>query len=63
MSRGLQHETWRFLCHEATREAYWDAIDRREDGRQRSGAELRIGRTLARLATRDQDARMPGPMQ
>jgi GT2 family glycosyltransferase len=60
-TRRLQHETWRFLCHEATREAYWDAIDRREGGRQRSGAELRIGRTLARLATRDQDARMPGP--
>jgi glycosyltransferase involved in cell wall biosynthesis len=55
----LQCETWRFLCHEANREAYWNAVDRRERGAAASGAGLRIGRTLARLASRDEDARMP----
>jgi GT2 family glycosyltransferase len=55
----LQRETWRFLCHEASREAYWNAVDQRERGVAPSGAELRIGRALARLASRDEDARMP----
>lgn len=51
----IQRETWRFLCHEATREGYWDAIDGRD-----SAEPLRIGRTLARIAGRDADAQMPG---
>jgi glycosyltransferase involved in cell wall biosynthesis len=45
---AVQHETWRFLCHQAAREAYW------------GGDGLRIGRRLARLAVRDEDAQMPG---
>jgi glycosyltransferase involved in cell wall biosynthesis len=56
----LQRETWRFLCHEASREGYWRAVDER-DGRPWPASEhLRIGRTLARLAGRDEDAQMPG---
>jgi GT2 family glycosyltransferase len=51
--RGLQQEVWRFVCHEAMREGYWDAVD----GRAPQG--LRIGRRLALLAARDPDARMP----
>jgi glycosyltransferase involved in cell wall biosynthesis len=53
----VQHETWRFLCHEAMREGYWTAVDGGD--RRRAAHELRIGRTLARLASRDPDARMP----
>jgi hypothetical protein len=53
---GLQRETWRFLCHEATREGFWDAVDEKQ-GREDGG--LRIGRTLARFASRDADARLP----
>lgn len=52
-SDRVQRETWRFLCHEAHREAYWSATDGVPAG------PLRIGRTLARLAARDEDARMP----
>lgn len=58
----LQQETWRFLCHESFREAFWSAVDAREQnggGPAEAPSELRIGRTLARLAARDQDARMP----
>jgi hypothetical protein len=56
----LQRETWRFLCHEAHREAYWDAVDARAAGGEAGpGGGLRIGRRLARLAGRDADARMP----
>jgi glycosyltransferase involved in cell wall biosynthesis len=43
----VQRETWRFLCHEAGREGYW------------WNTELRIGRTLARLASRDPDVQLP----
>jgi GT2 family glycosyltransferase len=50
----LQRQTWRFVVHTALRESYWDAVDGREP---RDG--LRAGRTLARLALRDEDARMP----
>jgi GT2 family glycosyltransferase len=56
---GLQRETWRFLCHEAAREAYWSAVDPGEGGHSSSNGGLRIGRTLARLASRDADTRMP----
>ena len=52
-SRRVQHETWRFVCHEAMREGYWEAVD----GRAPRG--LRIGCRLALLASRDPDARMP----
>jgi hypothetical protein len=60
-TRGVQHETWRFLCHEASREGFWDAVDAGGGGSaDRGGAPaLRIGRRLARLASRDEDARMP----
>ena len=51
-SRALQHETWRFLCHEATREGDW------EPGEDPPGG-VRIGSTLARLASRDAAARIP----
>jgi glycosyltransferase involved in cell wall biosynthesis len=54
----LQNETWRFLCHEASREGYWAAVERREP-LGRAPGELRIGGRLARLASRDADARMP----
>lgn len=55
----VQRETWRFLCHQASREAYWNAVDLREGHRDKANGGLRIGRTLARLASRDEDARMP----
>jgi hypothetical protein len=54
-SPRVKHETWRFLCHEAAREGYWDTVD----GKGVSDGGLRIGRTLARLASRDEDAKMP----
>jgi glycosyltransferase involved in cell wall biosynthesis len=55
---AVQRETWRFLCHEATREGYWEARDRgvRHDA---PPAGLRIGGRLAQLAARDPDARLP----
>jgi glycosyltransferase involved in cell wall biosynthesis len=53
-SPRVQHETWRFLSHEAMREGYWSAMDGRAPA-----PGLRIGRTLARLASRDPAARMP----
>jgi hypothetical protein len=55
----VQQETWRFLCHMATREGYWDAVAAREGRRTAPQEGLRVGRTLARLASRDEDARMP----
>jgi glycosyltransferase involved in cell wall biosynthesis len=57
----IQRETWRFLCHQAEREGYWDAVDERDGRRPARTDELRIGRTLARLASRDADAQMPPP--
>ncbi|HKP89364.1 MAG TPA: glycosyltransferase family A protein [Thermoleophilaceae bacterium] len=51
----VRRETWRFLCHEAAREGFWDAVD----GRFGGGDGLRIGGTLARLASRDPAACMP----
>ena len=48
----FREETWRFLCHEATREGFWSASGE-ADG-------LRIGPRLARLAARDEAARAPG---
>ncbi|HEV2811814.1 MAG TPA: glycosyltransferase [Solirubrobacteraceae bacterium] len=56
---GVQRETWRFLCHEAAREAYWSAVDRRARGEEPPAEPLRIGRTLARLASRDRDTWLP----
>jgi GT2 family glycosyltransferase len=58
-SPRLQREIWRFLCHEAAREGYWGTIDETESGRPASNGALRIGETLARLASRDADARLP----
>jgi glycosyltransferase involved in cell wall biosynthesis len=55
----VRHEMWRFLCHEASREAYWAAVD----GKQRELAAKcpapRIGRRLAVLASRDAAAQLP----
>ena len=53
---ALKRETWRFLCHEADREGYWDAVDGRPPAN--GTAELRIGRRLALIAARDPDARL-----
>jgi hypothetical protein len=52
---SIQRETWRFLCDEATREAYWSAVDPTEP----SASRLRIGKALARFASSHEDARMP----
>jgi glycosyltransferase involved in cell wall biosynthesis len=58
LGRGpLRRETWRFLCDEATREGYWDAIARA--GHDPPARGVRIGATLARLASRDRDTRLP----
>jgi GT2 family glycosyltransferase len=43
---GLRHESWRFLCHEAHREAFW-GVDRP------NGHPLGIGRALAGICARD----------
>lgn len=53
----LKREVWRFLCHEATREAYWSAVE--GNGRGGCSGELRIGGRLRRLAVRDNDVRLP----
>ena len=58
-TRAVQRETWRFLCHESTREGFWDAMDTKNGRSRGSGDRLRIGRTLARLASRDEDAQLP----
>jgi cellulose synthase/poly-beta-1,6-N-acetylglucosamine synthase-like glycosyltransferase len=58
--RRVQHETWRFLCHESFREAFWSEVDAMNGGRGSQPPQgLRIGRTLARIASRDEDAGMP----
>jgi hypothetical protein len=49
----VRHETWRFLCHEATREAFW--------GVSPGPGRLRIGARLAARATRDPAAARPAP--
>jgi glycosyltransferase involved in cell wall biosynthesis len=59
-SPRLKREVWRFLCHEAFREAFWREVDSRDERRDLPPPErLRIGRSLARLASRDKDARLP----
>jgi glycosyltransferase involved in cell wall biosynthesis len=58
-ARRVRHETWRFLCDEASREAYWDTVDGEERPREPSRPPIRIGRTLARLASRDPEAQLP----
>ena len=45
-STRLRHATWRFLCHEAFREGWWEV-------EPRDGGPLRIGGSLARLAAGD----------
>jgi hypothetical protein len=59
-SPRLQREVWRFLCHEAGREGYWDALAGRDAHGRR---QLRIGGRLARLASRDPDAQMPSDVR
>jgi glycosyltransferase involved in cell wall biosynthesis len=54
----LKHEVWRFLCHEAVREGYWSAVAGRRDEPIRSPTP-RIGAGLARVAARDEDAKLP----
>lgn len=52
---AVRHETWRFLCHEAGREGYWDWVD----GKDRGAGPIRVGKTLARLASRDAQTKLP----
>lgn len=49
----LRERTWRFLCEQATREAFWDEQDP-------SDPAIRIGRRLARIAERDPATRVAG---
>jgi len=46
--RRIRHASWRFLCDEVQREAYW--------GLQGAAGAPHVGATLARLATRDPGA-------
>jgi len=55
----LQQETWRFLCHEAAREGYWNAVDGVDTAE--NTRHLDIGDRLARLAIKDEDAQLPEP--
>ncbi|MFL5780717.1 MAG: glycosyltransferase family 2 protein [Thermoleophilaceae bacterium] len=55
----LKREIWRFLCHEALREGYWNTIEGRRDAHGESANTLRIGNRLAGIARRDEDATMP----
>lgn len=49
----VRRETWRFLCHEAHREGYWDAAPA-------AGEPVpRVGRRLAALAARDPATALP----
>jgi glycosyltransferase involved in cell wall biosynthesis len=56
---ALRRETWRFLCDQAVREAYWNGVGDGLRGGDAGAAAPRVGRTLARLARRDDEARMP----
>ncbi|MEA2450017.1 MAG: hypothetical protein QOG63_1949 [Thermoleophilaceae bacterium] len=56
---ALRRETWRFLCHQAVREAYWSGGGHGVRGGGATAAAPRVGRTLARLAARDGEAQMP----
>lgn len=47
----VRHATWRFLCDEVQREAFWDTAGR--------GKEPRIGGLLARVAERDPATKAP----
>lgn len=52
-TRAVRHETWRFLCHEAHREGFWDAAPA-------AGEPVpRVGRRLAALAARDPATALP----
>jgi len=50
---GTRERTWRFLCDEMMREAFWD---------QDPGALPRIGHALSRRATREEIANPPFPL-
>jgi hypothetical protein len=54
----LKRAVWRFLCHEATREGYWGAVER-SNGDRAGSAQLRIGRRLSRRAVQEDDAQLP----
>jgi GT2 family glycosyltransferase len=58
-SPRIQRETWRFLCHEAFREAFWREFDSQSERAEPPPEGVRIGRRLARLARRDGDAGLP----
>jgi hypothetical protein len=55
----LQREIWRFLCHEATREGYWDAVENGVQSRAPVDGVPRIGRRLVELASKDPEAQAP----
>jgi GT2 family glycosyltransferase len=56
---ALRRETWRFLCHQAVREAYWNGGAHGVRAGDAPAPAPRVGRTLARLAARDREAQMP----
>ena len=58
-NQRVKHETWRFLCHQAAREGYWSAVDGKAPPAGPFDEHIRIGRTLARLASRDPATMMP----
>ena len=51
--RRVREAAWRFLCHEAYRESYWNV--KPPDGR------LLIGSRLLRIAERDEAVALPEP--
>jgi GT2 family glycosyltransferase len=55
----VQREIWRFLCHQATREGYWSAVENGVQSRAPADGVPRIGRRLVELASRDPEAQAP----
>ena len=57
---AVRREVWRFLCHEAVREGYWEAFERGAAADGEPAEPVRIGARLARRAARDPEASLPG---
>ena len=55
----VKRTMWRFLCHEASREGFWSAVDG-PNGNGSAHAELQIGRRLSQRLAQEEDARLPG---